>query len=197
MYASQNLNQNADYGSGYIGSNHNYQLSQPSLSSSSASINSSNNSIGSLSRSDSHLNMADGSDTYNQKLMHNFPNLTNKSAKEKIEVLKKILDENTRQKLVVCKQLDDISQMESDLKSKLSPHDLEDVLNRLKLKDSMINSFSSFETNNPNKLASFHLNNQSTPNKKQLQNEINSPLKSKTKSSDMDSTILADSCSNN
>lgn len=133
----------------------------------------------------------------NQKLIPNFPNLANKSAKEKIDALKNILDENTRQKLVVCKQLDDLSRMESNLKSKLSPHDLEDVLNRLKLKDSMINSFSSFETNNQNKLTNFHLNNESTPNKKQLQNEINSPLKAKTSSGEMDSTILADSCSNN
>lgn len=175
--------------------NHSYQLSQPSLSSSSASITSSNNSIASLSRSDSNLNLAHGSESNQQKFSQNLPNLANKSAKEKIELLNKSLDEVAKQRSVVCKQLEDLSRLESNLKLKLSPQDLEDVLNRLKLNDTKMGSFSSFETKNPKQLTNFLPKNELTPSKSQ--NEINSPLKDKVTSSDMDSTILAESSTNN
>lgn len=170
-----------------MGPNSNYQLSQPSLSSSSASISSSNNSITSLSRSDSSINLVDVCEVSSY-----LPNLASKSAKEKIEILRKSLDEVCKQKSSVCKQLEDLGRLESNLKSKLSSRDLEDVLNRLKLQESKMSAFSSFEGKN---LTNFNLNNESTPNKNDLQTEIISPMKDKP--GDMDSTILAESCPNN
>ncbi|CAF0723547.1 unnamed protein product [Brachionus calyciflorus] len=193
-YSSQQFNTKPIY------NQYQYSNSQSSLSSSSASISSSTSSIPSISTSNPNLNRIPNGiyESNFQSISKNLPNLTNKTPEERVDILKNSLDEVTQQKDSICKQLEELSRLESNLKSKLSPKDLEDVLNRLKISDSKMGSFSSFEKSNQAQIKQ-NLVLETTPSKQQpaVITNLNSPIVSKTanldvQNGDMDSTILAD-----
>lgn len=189
-YANQQLNSKATFNQ-----NFHYQSSQSSLSSSSVSISSSNGSMPSLNSSNPNLTRSNQDLNYSLIKLFTYPNLNNKTPKERVDVLKLTLEEVNQQKNLIGKQLEEMTRLINNLKSKLSPQDLEDVMNRLEIGDNKMSSYSSFD-----KMSQL---NEITPSKKSKNNfnHLNSPLVEKNKTTetlngDMDSTILADLSNN-
>ncbi len=131
------FNANINYSSNISGSYNSYNTIQDSKS----SLTTSSSSLYSTSSSNSSLNNLSNNPV--TKYNNTFDTLNQNE--QLIYSLKKSLDELTEQKNTICNKLKELSQKEIDLKSKLTSHDLDDILRQLKSNNNKMSSFSQYD----------------------------------------------------